>query len=709
VWRDIVARGGAAQVRCSAPLAPASIRDTLQRRLTRLALREREVLETAAVLGDGGAVRILVAACRGSVGETLSALDTAARFGLVDAEELLAGRVAFPHTLTRQAVLDLVSPSRRGLLHARVGDVLQSSGDGSPQLVRQLAHHFARASALGYGGKAAEYLALSAREAERSLAFEDAAAWYVRAAELLDGPEPEREELRFAAARSYVRSGDTAGARRLYLRLIDSRDPGVRLRAAVGYEDATWRPGLPGADACALLSRALDDTPADPDDPGYVRAWASLGRAMAFTGDDRAGAVGVQALEYARRLADKRLLAHALQAMLWHSVAPDSINGQLGVAAELAPLARESEDWEALGIAAIFRSVIAYAHADPDSWSDAVADLDRAVRGSGQPLMAYMRGCSDYAHAFLRGDFAAAERIAEDLLEVGRSFGPDDTEGPYGLQMYMVRRETGALQAIRPLVEVAGQAQAAWEPGLLALYTELGLTGQARSLLHLLLESSHVADRQAWWAQRTAVLVFLAETAVALRDADAARRLRPLLVPFTGLQLIAGHFVAVFGPADAYLASLDSVLGDNESAERLFERALDQNRALGSVVHRAAILAAWAGHLRSRGELSRRYEQMRDEARRLAASTGQARLVRMLDSPPADAAGLTAREIDVLRLLARGCSNRDIATELRISENTAANHVRSILTKTGAANRTQVAMMAVSRHWVDDHAPEFAP
>ena len=81
----------------------------------------------------------------------------------------------------------------------------------------------------------------------------------------------------------------------------------------------------------------------------------------------------------------------------------------------------------------------------------------------------------------------------------------------------------------------------------------------------------------------------------------------------------------------------------------------------------------------------------------------------MLDNPTADAAGLTAREIDVLRLLARGRSNRAIATELRISENTAANHVRSILIKTGAANRTQVAMMAVSRHWVDDHAPELAP
>ena len=336
--------------------------------------------------------------------------------------------------------------------------------------------------------------------------------------------------------------------------------------------------------------------------------------------------------------------------------------------------------------------------------------MDRAVRGSGQPFLAHLRGCNDYAHAFLRGDFAAAERIAEDLVEIGRSFGPDATEGPYGLQMYMVRRETGALEAVRPLIEVVRQAQATWEPGLLALYTELGLTGPGpEPAAPPAGELGCFAGSQLWWGEWIAVLVFLVEAAVAQRDADAARRLRPLLAPFTGGQLVAGHFVALFGPADAYLASLDSVLGDDESAERLFERALAQNSLLGSVVHRATILAAWAGHLRSRGDLSRRYEEMLDEARRLAASTGHVRLMRTLDPPTPHAAGLTAREIDVLRLISRGRSNRDIAAELRITENTAANHVRSILIKTGAANRTQVAMMAVSRRWIDDHGQEGAP
>ncbi|WP_204815200.1 response regulator transcription factor [Mycobacterium riyadhense] len=45
-------------------------------------------------------------------------------------------------------------------------------------------------------------------------------------------------------------------------------------------------------------------------------------------------------------------------------------------------------------------------------------------------------------------------------------------------------------------------------------------------------------------------------------------------------------------------------------------------------------------------------------------------------------------------LLAEGLSNRAIGERLYISTNTAANHVRSILLKTGAANRTQAAMYA---------------
>ena len=58
---------------------------------------------------------------------------------------------------------------------------------------------------------------------------------------------------------------------------------------------------------------------------------------------------------------------------------------------------------------------------------------------------------------------------------------------------------------------------------------------------------------------------------------------------------------------------------------------------------------------------------------------------------------VSAREVQILRLVARGLSNRDIGNELVISEHTAANHVRSILRKTGSANRTEAAAYAHHR------------
>ena len=60
-------------------------------------------------------------------------------------------------------------------------------------------------------------------------------------------------------------------------------------------------------------------------------------------------------------------------------------------------------------------------------------------------------------------------------------------------------------------------------------------------------------------------------------------------------------------------------------------------------------------------------------------------------------AGLTEREVEVLRLIAAGKSNREIAEELVISLNTVFRHVSNIFTKIGAANRVEAASYA-TRH-----------
>jgi len=63
--------------------------------------------------------------------------------------------------------------------------------------------------------------------------------------------------------------------------------------------------------------------------------------------------------------------------------------------------------------------------------------------------------------------------------------------------------------------------------------------------------------------------------------------------------------------------------------------------------------------------------------------------------PPAAHAELTARELEVLRLIARGLQNKQIAAQLHVSEKTVKTHVSAILRKLDVADRTQAAMYAV--------------
>ena len=56
--------------------------------------------------------------------------------------------------------------------------------------------------------------------------------------------------------------------------------------------------------------------------------------------------------------------------------------------------------------------------------------------------------------------------------------------------------------------------------------------------------------------------------------------------------------------------------------------------------------------------------------------------------------GLTSREIEVLRLIAHGATNREIAQKLVISEGTVKNHISSILSRLGLRDRTQAAIYA---------------
>ena len=69
---------------------------------------------------------------------------------------------------------------------------------------------------------------------------------------------------------------------------------------------------------------------------------------------------------------------------------------------------------------------------------------------------------------------------------------------------------------------------------------------------------------------------------------------------------------------------------------------------------------------------------------------------------PSETDELTEREREVIRLIAQGRSNRDIATEFFISEKTVKTHVSHVLAKLGLKDRTQLAIYAIKHGLVDD-------
>ncbi len=708
LWVDAERRGGISSFTRApehvAATVPPSIVDMVGARIDALGERLRGVAELAAVIGPTFDVATLAAGCDGGVEVVLAFVDAAHALGLIETIDAPGARYAFVHALTRQAVLDRLAPSRRMRLHARAAEALEAQPAGASSVAR-LADHYLAACSLGHHEPAYRHAIEAGDLAVRGLAFEEAAQWFERAGGISEITPDARAEAQREAAANWVRAGRFSVAREHYRRLAADGAPRTRLHAAIGYEDTNWRPGRPDPHAVGLLTSAIREAALPDDDPLLARAMGSLGRALAFAGErQRSQTTGERAIELARA-GDDATLVHALTTSLWHGVGPDMIATQLERTTELATLAEHVGDGEAAGAAANFRGMLAYLRGDLAGVERARADIQRAARATGQPYFDYIHGCVMQALSFLRGDFAEARRWADEALTRDATFGDDMAEGPHGVQRYLIARATGDLDRFRPYLRGDEALEGRWIAGLLALYTELGVTAGIDRILdgRFARGLSDRADQAHWSIE----LVFAVEAALATRRRALAEELRDQVAAFDGCNLAGGALVAVFGSANRYLARIDALLGRAGDAEDHFEAALALDTAMGAVVHQAetlahhAVFAAEHRHVTRAGELAAR-------ARALATPIGQRRVLRVVGTVPvargrtADTAfegpdPLTGRELDVLRLLADGLSNREIGERLCISANTAANHVRSILSKTGAANRTQAAIFA-ARH-----------
>jgi DNA-binding CsgD family transcriptional regulator len=232
----------------------------------------------------------------------------------------------------------------------------------------------------------------------------------------------------------------------------------------------------------------------------------------------------------------------------------------------------------------------------------------------------------------------------------------------------------------------------------------------ARRELALVREEGLDEFRSTLWV---ASLTYLADACALVGDKALATQLYSELAPLSGRNVVIGNGVACYGAADRYLGRLAATVGEYELAIEHFEQALTVNRTTGATTWIAHTLYEYGRTLRMRGRQDDdgQAAELLSEAAALAERIGMPVLLARaralgaraapVATPPDD---LSWREVDILRLVAAGLSNREIGQKLSISGHTVANHVRSILRKTGSANRTEAAGYA-HRHALLDRGP----
>ena len=693
--------------------SPEGVREVVSQRLARLSTATTGLLELAAVAGPEFDLSVVGRAGLAAA-ELHAALEQAVAHGMI--EEVPARRLAyrFTHELVRRALYDRTPGLRRAELHLRVAEALERAHGGSESRgLAELAHHFAAAAPVDGPRRAVEYSLLAGRAALATLAFDEADARFSAALELgIDDPRRRAEtQLELGTARFRAgRSDDAMEAFRAVAQIARGLDDAHLLAtAAIGFEEACWRPGITDEGAVELLMEASLAL-GDGDSELRVMLLAGLGRAHAFVGNHAASVVARErAAAMARRLDDRLGLATVLMRSYW-SRGEGSLEQTLDMLSEACDLAEGLGDNELRAEAMEWRVAGLIALGDLDTAAREQAAVHAMAVRLRQPFTLHVAEHYASTLALCFGRLAEAEAAAQRSNEWARLLTGRAATGIHGIQMFGVRREQGRLAELAPAIRLLAAAErpsGAWRPGLAALLAELGMDAEARRELANVRREGFDSLRASLWV---ASLTYLAEACAAVGDDDLAALVYPELAPLAGGNVVIGHGVTCYGAADRHLGLLAATLGDHDRAVEHFEQALAINRRMGAATWVAHTLYAYGQTLRMRGrsEDGVRASALLSEAATLAERIGMpmlltraralgARLERAR-TPPDD---LSWREVDILRLVALGRSNREIGQELYISGHTVANHVRSILRKTGAANRTEAAGYAYRHALLD--------
>ncbi|MFE1144468.1 ATP-binding protein [Streptomyces rochei] len=711
---------------------PSGLADVLLIRFEQLSETAQQVLRTAAVAGRRVGHELL----RDAVGLPEEELESALREAL--GRQLLVSddgdTYSFRHALAREAVYADLLPGERARLHGAFARLL-GGPDRRSDSAAERAHHHREShdlpQALAASLEAADHAQRIGAPAEELRHLEAALDLWsaVDAAARPDGPDAVTLTLRASAAAAHA--GDLHRAVSLTRSALAGlgQDADLELAARVRY---TLAGNLLRVDnlsaAFAHSSEAFALIPAEPPSPTWVWAAATHVMAARQVGEiETALRVGRRAL----RVAEELGVADARADLLISVIGLEDDNRttergrrRLREARELARRAGNAP----VELRALFNLAIGCfeSGAPADCLDRAAEGLERARR-SGLLSSPYAREMR-YLRLLVRYTLGHWEECLREAAE-DEAGGPPaagaHTVAPV-LYVALARGDLGAADRARALLDGPFDWMVTLVAGIV-LTDAAALRGDpedavrwARSTVARLTDDAGTPPAV---TVRLAALALsaVADTVVGLRAADdeaeAGRWTQAAaeLLEQARRSARRGEDDRPQGPeGQAWLARAEAewerlATGPDPAA---WQRAVD-GFAHGDVYERARCRLRLAEALLAAGrpqEAAREAGLAHREADRLGAAPLRERLDDLVRrARPADtgdrATQLTAREQEVLRLLARGRSNRQIGEELFITAKTASVHVSNILAKLEAASRTEAVAVAYRQGLI---APETA-
>jgi ATP/maltotriose-dependent transcriptional regulator MalT len=323
--------------------------------------------------------------------------------------------------------------------------------------------------------------------------------------------------------------------------------------------------------------------------------------------------------------------------------------------------------------------------------------------------------------ALLEGRLADAERSTHEALALIQRGLSQDATMFFTALVLTLRRERGQLRELAEMMPAANAlaekfpSVAIVRSALALLYSYLGEERVARHELDYLAENDFADLHRDWtWLPNLAIL---AEVCAFLGDSQRAAKLYDLLLPYGERNVVSSSAPGVVA---RHLGLLATTMGLFDDAAAHYETALRLNERMGARVALVHTLQAYGAMLLTQSgrtslgrarQLLERALAISDEvgmtydAEQIRSLLAERRLSAVAHHDPGYPNGLSEREVEVLRLIAAGRSNREIAAELVLSVRTVERHITNIYGKIDARGKADATAYALNHGLTQPRLP----